>query len=129
MTDGDSKPKVDRVVMGRVICFAVFVILGVMHFVKAETYVKVMPPVVPFHLECVYISGLAEIIGGILILFKPTRRLAVYGLIALLIAVFPANIYMAMRPDLFPKIPHWLLLFRLPFQPIFIYLIWKLRKP
>lgn len=129
MNESDSSRKVDRVLMGRIVCCVVFVILGVMHFVKTDAYMKVMPPVIPFHLECVYLSGLAEIIGGIMILFQPTRRMAVYGLIALLIAVFPANIYMAMRPDLFPKIPQWVLLLRLPFQPIFIYFVWKLRKP
>ncbi len=129
MNESDSSRKVDRVLMGRIVCCVVFVILGVMHFVKTDAYMKVMPPVIPFHLECVYLSGLAEIIGGIMILFQPTRRIAVYGLIALLIAVFPANIYMAMRPDLFPKIPQWVLLLRLPFQPIFIYFVWKLRKP
>lgn len=129
MNESDSSRKVDRVLMGRIVCCVVFVILGVMHFVKTNAYMKVMPPVIPFHLECVYLSGLAEIIGGIMILFQPTRRMAVYGLIALLIAVFPANIYMAMRPDLFPKIPQWVLLLRLPFQPIFIYFVWKLRKP
>lgn len=129
MTAEASELKAKRVLWGRIICCLIFVVLGILHFTKTETYLKVMPPVIPFHLECVYISGVAEIIGGILILFSKTRRLAVYGLIALLIAVFPANIYMALRPDLFPKIPHWVLLLRLPFQPLLIYWVWLLRKP
>jgi len=61
-------------------------------------YLKIMPPYVPLHLAMVYISGGAEIAGGIGLLIPPVRRAAAWGLVALLIAVFPANMYMATNP-------------------------------
>ena len=71
---------------------------GVLHFVKPEFYLKIMPRYLPWHVELVQISGVAEILGGLGLLVPRTRRLAAWGLVALLIAVFPANLYMAMNP-------------------------------
>jgi uncharacterized membrane protein len=80
-----------------------------------------MPPAFPMHLEAVYISGIFEILGGVCVLIPSLRRIAGLGLIALLISVYPANIYMAITPEAFPEISIELLYFRLPLQFLFIY--------
>ena len=72
-----------------------YVVAGVMHFVVPEAYVQVVPPVLPAPLALVYLSGVAEIALGIGVLVPQTRQYAAWGLIALLVAVFPANVYMA----------------------------------
>ena len=64
-----------------------------------------MPPIFPLHLEAVYLSGLFEILGGVGVLIARTRSIAGWGLLALLIAVYPANIYMALTPEALPDIP------------------------
>ena len=80
-----------------------------------------MPPAFPMHLEAVYISGFFEILGGICVLIPSLRIIAGWGLVALLIAVYPANIYMALTPEAFPDIPIAILYFRLPLQFLFFY--------
>ena len=72
-----------------------YVVAGVMHFVVPEAYVQIMPPVLPAPLALVYLSGVAEIALGVGVLVPQTRRYAAWGLVALLVAVFPANVYMA----------------------------------
>lgn len=76
---------------------AFYLFAGVLHFLRPQPYLKIMPPYVPWHLAMVYISGAAEIAGGAGLLIPGLRRTAAWGLIALLIAVFPANLYMATR--------------------------------
>lgn len=71
---------------------------GSLHFLRPEFYLKIMPPYIPWHLAMVRISGFFEILGGLGLLIPRTRRAAAFGLIALLIAVFPANLYMATNP-------------------------------
>ena len=72
-----------------------YIIAGALHFYMPDFYLKIMPPYLPWHLELVYLSGIIEILLGIGLLLKTTRKWAAYGIIALLIAVFPANIYLA----------------------------------
>lgn len=98
-----------------------FIYFGIDHFINAEFYLSIMPPAFPLHLEAVYISGLFEILGGFCVLIPSLRRIAGFGLIALLISVYPANIYMAITPEAFPEISIELLYFRLPLQFLFIY--------
>lgn len=74
---------------------AAYVFAGVMHFVIPGEYVKIMPPYLPLHWELVYLSGVAEIVLGVALLVPRTRRWAAWGVIALLVAVFPANVQMA----------------------------------
>jgi uncharacterized membrane protein len=82
-----------------VLVAAVFYIAaGSLHFIKPAPYLKIMPPYIPWHAAVVRISGAFEILGGLGLLLPATRRAAAWGLTALLIAVFPANIYMAMHP-------------------------------
>jgi uncharacterized membrane protein len=85
-----------------------FVAAGIFHFVKPDFYIKIVPPYFPAPDLLVVLSGMAEIAGGLGLLIPRFRRAAGYGLIALLIAVYPANIYMARHPEIF-RFPPWLL--------------------
>jgi uncharacterized membrane protein len=100
-----------------------FVVAGTFHFLKPKPYVQIMPPYFPAPQLLVAVSGLAEIAGGVGLLIRPLRRAAGWGLIALLIAVFPANIYMAQHPGQFHFAP-WILWLRLPLQAVFIAWVW-----
>jgi len=108
---------------------AFFVNVGVDHFVNPEFYLAIMPGYLPLHSEAVYISGFFEILGGISVLIPRLRAAAGWGLVALLIAVFPANIHMAINTDLFPDISPTLLYVRLVFQFIFIYWAYAVTRP
>src|SRR5262245_25530972 len=94
-----------------------------MHFFRPDSYVRVMPPYIPWHLALVYVTGAAEIAGGLGLLLPLHRRAAAWGLIALLVAVFPANNYMATDPAQAgaDAIPRALLWARLPLQPLLIW--------
>ena len=72
-----------------------YVVAGVTHFLVPEAFAQIVPPVLPFPLALAYLSGVAEIALGLCVLFDRTRTLAAWGLVALLVAVFPANVYMA----------------------------------
>lgn len=104
----------------RVLFGIAFVIAGLNHFLNARFYVEIMPPMLPLHWELVYISGIFEVGLGAMLALDYKTILAAWGLIALLIAIYPANIYMALNPQLFPNIPAWVLYARLPFQFLFI---------
>ena len=106
-------------------CFSIllaifFVIAGAMHFFNPDFYLAMMPPYLPFHEFLVYFSGMVEIALGLLVFSKKYNHFAGLGMIALLIAVFPANIYMALNPQLFPDVSSTALWLRLPFQGLFI---------
>lgn len=73
--------------------------VGVMHFLNPSFFLQIMPPYLPYHLQLVYLSGLAEIVLGIALIIPQTRKIAALGIIALLIAVFPANIYLAFNEE------------------------------
>lgn len=99
------------------------VAVGVLHFVQPKPFVRIVPKYLPAPLTLVYVSGFFEILGGVGLLIPQTRVWAAWGLIALYIAVFPANIYMLTDDvSLDPKkpLPRWLLWARLPFQLVFI---------
>ncbi|MFL2698308.1 MAG: DoxX family protein [Gammaproteobacteria bacterium] len=100
---------------------AFFINVGIDHFINPEFYLSIMPPAFPLHKEAVYISGFFEILGGICVLIPKLRRIAGWGLVALLVAVYPANIYMAVTPEAFPDISVELLYFRLVLQFLFFY--------
>lgn len=107
------------------------VAVGLAHFFKSGFFVQIMPPYLPWHLELVYISGVFEIAGGLGLLIPRTRVAAAWGLVALYIAVFPANIHMAVHnvaidgQELHPA----LVWGRLPFQLLFIAWAWWLTRP
>jgi uncharacterized membrane protein len=108
-----------------------YVFAGFLHFVRPAPYLKIMPPYFPWHLALVYVSGAAEIAGGIGLMVPALRRAAGWGLVALLIAVFPANVYMAtnhiqmtVRPT-----PEWFAWARLPLQALLIWWVAWCSKP
>jgi len=99
---------------------AIFMIsAGVMHFVNPAFFLKIVPPYLPLHKELVLVSGVCELLLGILLLIPQTSRVAAWGIIALLIAVFPANLYLYQHQDNLPALPIIHLL-RLPLQGVFI---------
>jgi uncharacterized membrane protein len=111
--------------IGLLILAILFVTVGIDHFVHTEFYVSIMPPYIPAHLELVLISGVFEIIGGFSLLWGRVRRLSGLCLMALLIAVYPANIHMAMNPELFPAFNDKFLYVRLVLQFIFLYWVYE----
>ena len=98
-----------------------FFVIGadVLHFAKPDFYLKIMPPYLPAHYELVILSGIFEVVLGILLLVPKLSKLAAWGIIALLIAVFPANIYIFQNPEVLPA-PPILHLLRLPLQGLLI---------
>lgn len=106
-----------------------FIYFGIDHFINPEFYLSIMPPMFPLHLEAVYLSGLFEILGGVGVLIARTRSIAGWGLLVLLIAVYPANIYMALTPEAFPDIPLFVLYFRLALQFLFFYWAYSITRP
>ncbi len=114
---------------GRGLLAAFFVSAGVNHFVNPRSYEAIVPPSLQEHKQrVVALSGIAEILGGLAVLVPSTRRLAGAYLIALLAAVFPANLYMAREPERFGKVPRWALYVRLPLQPLMMLWAWRVTK-
>jgi len=109
---------------GRLILAVVFIVAGILHFFLTATYVKIMPPYLPAHTLLVQLSGVFEILGGIGILVPMTQRFSAWGLIALLVAVSPANIQMAMDHAQWPAIPAWALWLRVPLQLPLMWWAW-----
>ena len=95
-----------------------YITVGLNHFIKPNFFLEIVPPIIPFKLEVVFISGFFEIILGVLVLFKKTRKLASLLIIVLLVVVFPANIYLYISetPRLSLNITKSQALFRMPFQ-------------
>jgi uncharacterized membrane protein len=105
---------------------AVFIGAGVNHIVVPRYYEAIVPPSLKGKSKAVVdVSGVAEIAGGLGVLLPWTRRLSGVGLVALLAAVFPANVYMARQPERFPKVPRWALYARLPLQPLMMLWAWR----
>lgn len=103
------------------------VIVGVMHFTNPTPFVRIVPDWLPAPLWLVWISGVFEILGGVGVVIPQTRKAASWGLIALFVAVFPANIHMAINGiqlDPAAPIPAWMAWARLPFQAVFIGWAW-----
>ena len=104
----------------RYVCGVVYIVAGMNHFLRSEFYVSIMPPYLPWHLALVYVSGLAEVALGGLLLVDRFSAIAGWGLIALLIAVFPANVHMALHPELYSRALPSALWLRLPLQGLLI---------
>jgi len=117
----------------RVILAVSLIIVGITHFAIPAPYVKIMPPQLPYPLGLVYLSGFYEILGGIGLLIPPVSQAAAWGLIALFIAVFPANINQAVNHIKIENIPYsesnWFQLIRLPLQAVFIAWAWWYTQP
>jgi uncharacterized membrane protein len=113
--------------LSRTALAAFFSFAGTMHFVRPKPYEAITPPPFPKK-ESVAISGVAEVIGGLAVLHPATRQAGRWWLTALLLAVFPANLWMAVNPEKIPgasKIPRWALWARLPLQPLAMLWVWR----
>jgi len=110
---------------------AFFSFTGMMHFVVRRGFEAIVPPAIEARKrEVVVVSGLAEIVGGLAVLHPRTRGLARWWLLGLLLAVFPANIHMAVSPEQVKgldlnKVPRWTLWARLPLQPLAMLWVWR----
>ena len=113
-----------QMTVGKALLGAVFIVAGVLHFVIPQFYIRIVPPLLPDPVLIVQVSGVCEILGGIGVLVPATQRFAAWGLMALLIAVFPANIYMMVDHARFATTPLWAAWARLPLQLPLIYWAW-----
>ena len=104
---------------------AFFLAAGALHFLKPRPYEAIVPEALPAHRELVYLSGIAEMAGGAGVLADRTTRWAGWWLIATMVAVFPANVNMAVDAERFDEVPEPLLWARLPLQAGIIYWIWR----
>ena len=102
-----------------------FTAAGALHFLRPRMYEEIMPEFLPAHRELVFASGVAEIVGAVLVVFPATRRIGGLWLVATLVAVLPANVNMALDPERYASIPPALLWARLPVQGLLIW--WALR--
>ena len=107
--------------MIRALCGPFFVVAGALHFVRPRVYASIVPDYLPAHRELVYASGVAEALGGAGLLLPATRRVAGWWLVATLIAIFPANVWMAQHPERYP-VPggRAALCARLPLQAVLV---------
>ncbi|HEX8903976.1 MAG TPA: DoxX family protein, partial [Longimicrobiaceae bacterium] len=134
VTDGVGaiqRMPVERAAASSIVLAALFVLAGTMHFVIPDSYVRIMPPWVPWHRGMVLLSGACEIAGGIGLLVPRVRRWAGIGLIALLLAVWPANLQMLLNARAAHQ-PAWaqvLLLLRLPLQIVLMWWVWRASQP
>jgi uncharacterized membrane protein len=94
--------------------------VGVLHFTAPDFFVKIVPDYLPAHVLLVMVSGVFEILGGVGILVPRARKAASFGLVALYLAVFPANVNMLLHPEIAPDVPLWVLWARLPLQGVLI---------
>ncbi|MBK5111160.1 MAG: DoxX family membrane protein [Thermoleophilia bacterium] len=119
----------------RLLLGVLFILAGALHFIQPRSYLAMMPPWIPRHDEAVAVSGVAEIVGGAALLSGRTARFGGAWLVAVLVAVFPANIHMALNPDQIRGLDaenpttRKLLWLRLPLQPLAIWLVWKATRP
>lgn len=114
--------------ISRIALAILFITIGIYHFVNPAPFLQIMPSYLPLHAEAVFWSGVVEVAGGLALLFEKSRLIARYALIALLIAVFPANINMAVN-HITLGLPEWALWIRLPFQLVLIYWVFKATRP
>jgi uncharacterized membrane protein len=107
----------------RVAAGVAFIIASLPHFSSPERYLPIMPPFVPAPLTMIYVSGVAEFLGGSGLLIRRTAPLAAWGLVALLVAIFPANLHVALTGANAAGLPSspWYGWSRLPFQIVFIW--------
>jgi uncharacterized membrane protein len=124
MAEQSIEPRTKGSSRSRAVLGAFFIGAGVNHFAMPRFYRKIVPPGMGDPATIVAVSGVAEIAGGVGVFLPRTRRLAGVGLIALLAAVFPANLYMVRNPERFSQ-PRWALYARLPLQPLAMLWAWR----
>lgn len=105
--------------------FVWFFLGGIAHFLFVEAQMRIVPPYIPWPRGVVLASGGLEIAGALALLWLPIRKIAAWGLFALTLAVTPANIFMLQEAALFPTIPYWMLVMRLPLQAgLLVLIVW-----
>jgi uncharacterized membrane protein len=109
--------------VGLAFVFVWFALGGVAHFAFTEAEMRIVPPYLPWPRAVVWVSGVAELLGAAGLLWRPSRRAAGIGLMLLTLAVTPANVYMLQQAALFPSVPSWALMARLPLQVALLALI------
>lgn len=111
----------------RYLLSAMMITAGILHFVRPEKFIQIVPDWLPAHRALVFISGFFEILGGAGLLVKHIQKAAAWGLVALYLAVFPANVNMAVNKILIDN--PWILWGRLPFQAVLIAWAWWFTRP
>lgn len=133
MSTSDTNKRQHRTSNGtrtqRLIMSGLFILAGLNHFWNPQIYQRVMPPYLPWPGPLIALSGAAEVFFGALLLLPRYRRQARWGLIALLVAVFPANLHMALNAERYALFPAWLLWLRLPLQPLLIAWVYQQTQP
>lgn len=104
---------------------ALFILAGLNHFATPRAYEAIMPDYLPAHRKLVAASGIAEVVLGLLALSPRHTVLTRWGLTLLLLAVFPANLHMALHAERFSRVPSALLWLRLPLQAVLIAWVWQ----
>lgn len=115
--------------LGQRLLSATFVAAGSLHVLRPRMYEQIMPAYLPGHRELVLASGVAEIAGGVGVVSERARPLAGWWLIATLVAVFPANVHMALHARSYSRFPPPLLWARLPLQGAFIWWVYRVTQP
>lgn len=100
---------------------AMYILAGIMHFIKPKMYMRIMPKYLPQHKLLVYLSGLAEIILGIGLCFTATKTFAIYGIIIMLTIFLTVHVYMLSGKKASAGIPKWILILRIPLQFFLMY--------
>ena len=113
----------------RLFVFTWFFVGGVSHFAFPQSFIKIVPPYIPYPELCVFVSGAFELLGAFGLWIKSLRSLAGYGLMCLTVVITLANVQMYLHPELFPSIPEWLLILRFTIQALLIWLIWWCSRP
>ncbi len=125
MVEDNAVPTTPRSARSRTLLGLFFIGSGINHFASPGFYRRIVPPGMGDAATLVVVSGVAEIAGGMGVFLPRTRRTAGLGMIALLAAVFPANLHMARNPEQFHRIPRWALYARLPLQPLAMLWAWR----
>ena len=108
---------------------ALYIIAGIMHFVRPKMYMRILPGYLPGHKFLVTFSGLAEIILGLALCFSITRGLALYAIIAMLIFFLPVHFHMLFDKRASMGLPKWMLIWRIPLQfALMLWAYWYLRN-
>ncbi len=115
--------------LGRMLLGLTYVGAGVAHFALTKTFAAIVPDYLPAHRALVVASGVMAIAGGVGVLVPATRRPAAWGILAWLIAVYPANLWMVQRAMRYRPIPEWMLWARLPLQLPMIWWAWRYTRP
>jgi uncharacterized membrane protein len=103
---------------------AMYIVAGIIHFIKPQMYMRIMPRYLPAHKPLVFLSGLAEIFLGFLLFFSETKDLAIYGIILMLLVFLLVHFYMLSSKKAGADIPKWALILRIPLQFFLMYWAW-----